>query len=68
MRLITRFYGIAVLAGNYSFLKERPCKNKIFSTSAGTNAKDTNICSLSIFSTNVFFYQTFVTVVIIVQM
>ena len=31
-------------------------------SSAGTNVKDSNICSLSIYSTNVLSYQTFVTV------
>ena len=36
--------------------------------SAGTNVKDSNIRLLSIFSKNVFFYQTFVTVVIIIKM
>ena len=40
----------------------------LLASSAGTNVKDLNIRSLSIFSTNVLSYQTFVTVVNIVKM
>ena len=36
-------------------------------SSAGTNVKDSNIRSLSIFPTNVLSYQTFVTVINIVK-